>query len=121
MRHFDTAVVNVPLAKRGNIDAQIDRFKREQAAEQRAAAKVRAAQRREEKRLAKEALAQHGPAMIKHYSAKLNVKETDISRTLDHWMKMAPAKLLRKIGAYLDATDDRSHEAALPADPSIPF
>lgn len=32
---LDHGVLNVPLAKRGNIDAQIDRFKREQAAERR--------------------------------------------------------------------------------------
>lgn len=28
---MDNAIVNVPLAKRGNIDAQIDAYKREQA------------------------------------------------------------------------------------------
>ena len=28
---MDTAIVNIPLAKRGNIDAQLDAYKREQA------------------------------------------------------------------------------------------
>lgn len=33
---LDHGCLNVPLAKRGNIDAQIDRFKADQAAQQRA-------------------------------------------------------------------------------------
>lgn len=40
MTTLDHGILNVPLSKRGNIDAQIDRFKAAQASDQRAARKA---------------------------------------------------------------------------------
>lgn len=41
----DPAIVNVPLAKRGNINAQLDAYKRTQAADRKALAKEQARKR----------------------------------------------------------------------------
>lgn len=46
MTRNDPAIVNLPLAKRGNIDRQLDAYKAQQAAESRAAAKAQAAETR---------------------------------------------------------------------------
>lgn len=43
---LDHGTLNVPLAKRGNIDAQIDKWKREQAAEKKAARREAEAKRK---------------------------------------------------------------------------
>jgi hypothetical protein len=103
MRHTDTAIVNVPLDKRGggSLDAQIDRFKREQAATARRDAK--AAQRREDKATAKALLAEHLPAMVAKYGPKLG--EKPVRDMLIDWSKWEPAKLIGFVGRFLDEQD----------------
>lgn len=46
MSTLDHGILNLPLRKRGNIDAQIDRYKADQASEQKSARKDREAARR---------------------------------------------------------------------------
>ena len=57
-RTLDHGILNVPLAKRGNIDAQIDRYKADQARAAKAADKERAARLKAERAEAKALLAQ---------------------------------------------------------------
>ena len=49
MAVFDHGVLNIPLSKRGDIDAQIDRFKADQAREMKAAMRESAARFKAEK------------------------------------------------------------------------
>jgi hypothetical protein len=54
---LDHGTLNVPLAKRGNIDAQIDAYKRDQARAARNKAKDRAAELQLNRTIAKDLLA----------------------------------------------------------------
>lgn len=53
---LDHGMLNVPLSKRGNIDRQIDRYKTDLAADAKASAKVRAAETRRLRVIAKQAV-----------------------------------------------------------------
>lgn len=94
MRYVDTAIINVPLSKRGggSLDAQIDRHLREQAADHRRAARVAAAQRRSDKAEAKALLAKHLPAILAQHGPKLGEKA--LRDMLDDLAKWQPAKLI---------------------------
>lgn len=50
---LDHGTLNIPLSKRGDIDAQIDRYKAQQAAEKAAARKTQAQQTAEQREQAK--------------------------------------------------------------------
>jgi hypothetical protein len=89
----DLAQINVPLAKRGNIDAQLDRYKQDQATAAKQEAKTTIAQRRTDKARAKELFAQHGEAIVAQHGAKFGDKET--RKTLDSMVKWEPAKFIQ--------------------------
>jgi hypothetical protein len=71
---LDHGVLNVPLAKRGGINAEIDRFKAEQAR----SAKVASRERHSDRAVARELLNAAADAALLSLSAKLNmtVKQT---------------------------------------------
>jgi hypothetical protein len=56
MLERDTAVINIPLSKRGNLDAEIDRYKARKAKEDRDAYKAQQAQHYIDQGKAKEAV-----------------------------------------------------------------
>lgn len=90
--HLDHGILNVPLAKRGNIDAQIDRYKAEQALAARAERKARAERFRADKAAAKSLFAEIGQQMIDAFAAKYGRKE--VRALLDGWVKWQPSKFL---------------------------
>lgn len=88
---LDHGVLNVPLSKRGNIDAQIDRYKAEQAA----AVRQRAAAHRAAQADAKKAVAAIPAERIAEIAASTGStpkKVGDWLKRMAHW---EPAKALR--------------------------
>lgn len=94
---LDHGVLNIPLAKRGNIDAQIDKYK----AEQLAAAKFNRANAsfiaKEMKATAKPLLAEiiAAPGLIEAKAAKMNTTKKELLAILNDWAKWQPAKLIK--------------------------
>lgn len=95
---LDHGVLNIPLSKRGNIDAQIDAYKREQASQQKAEAKARSVQFAADKAQAKALLAEHGAAIEARFGAKFGIRE--LRKTLDQWSKWEPARLIAFINKF---------------------
>jgi len=93
---LDHGILNLPLSKRGDIDAQLDRHKREQAALAMGARKAKAARLRELKAEAKLALAdiKAAPGLLDAKAAKLKVPKAKLVAQLTDWSKWQPAELI---------------------------
>lgn len=93
---LDHGVLNLPLSKRGDIDAQIDRYKHELAAAAIAARKAGAARTRELKAQAKQALAdiKAAPGLIDAKATKLGVTRYNLVAQLTDWSKWQPGHLI---------------------------
>lgn len=76
---LDNAIVNIPLAKRGNIDNQLDRYKAEQATEAKQTAKT-AAEAKREARAEAEQLAGYIPQIIEDTIAAAKAKGNKVSK-----------------------------------------
>lgn len=73
---FDHGTMNLPLGSRtrgGSIDRQIDAWKREQAAEEKAKRKAHAAERKERQAAAKALLSEWEDRIIAKYGARFGV------------------------------------------------
>jgi hypothetical protein len=95
---MDHGVLNVPLAKRGDIDAQLDAYKREQAALEAREAKAKAVQFKADKAQAKELLAVHQDAILARHGAKFGIRK--LRTTLDQWAKWEPKKLIAFVAKF---------------------
>jgi hypothetical protein len=102
---FDHGVLNTPLAKRGNIDAQIDAYKAKEAATAKAERKAAAAVHASLKVQAKAALADLVAAegLLASKAAKLNVTRAALLEKLTEWSKWEPAKLLKAHAEWVKA------------------
>jgi hypothetical protein len=92
---LDHGVLNVPLAKRGNIDAQIDAYKREQALmakEQRRAAAVQLKADKAEAKLIFEAILQH-PTLLTEKAAKHGTTVVKLRTILRSWTTWEPKRM----------------------------
>lgn len=95
---LDHGLLNIPLAKRGNIDSQLDKYKADQLTIARDKRKETAAENKETKALAKEALSVYGEAMIERYGAKFG--HANLKATFSDWQKWEPKKLLSFVEKY---------------------
>lgn len=96
---FDHGMLNIPLAKRGNIDAQIDAYKAGQARDARAKAKADAIETKAQRIQAKALVEAMTPEAIARVAAKVGVKPAKVRKSLmsdAHWQ---PAFILRCYGA----------------------
>lgn len=93
---LDHGMLNVPLAKRGDIDAQIDAYKREQAAAANVSRKAATAQRKSDKATAKVCLALilDRPELLAAKAEALNVTVKDLREQLRSWSIWEPKKLM---------------------------
>lgn len=94
----DPAQINVSLHKRGNINAQIDKYKEQQAQLAKAKAKETAQQTKGNKILAKSLLDEHLNAIIAKHGAKFGEKE--LKHTLEQWQKWEPSKLINFVDKF---------------------
>lgn len=91
---LDHGMLNVQLAKRGNIDAQIDRYLGDQAKvaarARKAASKLRAEQRVEAKKL----IAGMSVVRINNMAKKLDIRPSAVRQMLKSMAYFDPAKLI---------------------------
>ncbi len=88
---FDHGELNIP-GRTNRIDADLDRYKAEQAKIQKADAKQATAKRKTDKAQAKEVFAEVWPAMLEKMGPKFG--ERQLRETLDSMVKWEPAKFL---------------------------
>lgn len=93
---LDHGVLNVPLAKRGNIDAQIDAYKREQAASKESDRKARVAQLKLDKEAAKPVLAQllADVELINRKAVEMKMTPKALRDQLKIWATWQPKNLI---------------------------
>lgn len=91
LRPLDHGELNIP-GRTDGIDAELDRWKADQAKQKRAQAKTDAATRREQKAEAKRLFSQFGPAMIERFAPRFGRKE--IQNELDSMVKWEPGKFI---------------------------
>ncbi|MDN8081198.1 hypothetical protein QZN30_17685 [Burkholderia multivorans] len=93
---LDHGLLNLPLAKRGDIDAQIDAYKHQQATVEKADRKARAAQLKQDKEAAKPVLAQllADAALINRKAAEMNVTPKALRDQLKSWAAWQPKNLI---------------------------
>lgn len=85
---LDHGTLNLPLAKRGDIDAQIDRYKADQARQQRADRRARSVQHAADQTQAKELLAAVTDERMAELAAKCGVTVAKLRKQLKsdaHW------------------------------------
>jgi hypothetical protein len=99
---LDHGILNVPLAKRGDIDAQIDAYKREQAAAANVARNAATVQRKSDKATAKVCLALilERPELLATKAETLNVTAKDLREQLRSWSIWEPKKLISLAGKW---------------------
>lgn len=90
---LDHGELNIPLAKRGNIDAQLDRYKAQQAAARAMKAKADAVTRKIDKARARELFAEVGDAIIAKHGQKFGAKA--LRDMLSSQAKWEPARFIR--------------------------
>lgn len=85
---LDHGALNVPLSKRGNIDAQIDRYKADQARQQRADRRTRSEKLADDRINAKELLAAASDERLAELAVKCGVTSAALRKQLKsdaHW------------------------------------
>ena len=94
MTTLDHGILNLPLSKRGNIDAQIDRYKADQAKTANAARKERAAEVAILRIEAKTLLAAADASRVAHLAARFGISKAEMRSKLKsdaHWL---PAQVI---------------------------
>lgn len=94
---LDHGLLNLPLAKRGNIDSQIDAYKAQQAATAAIARKAAAESTRTAKAAAKVALAAlvADTSLMGAKALRIGCTPRALVAVLTGWSKWEPAKLLK--------------------------
>lgn len=122
---LDHGTLNVPLAKRGNIDAQLDRYKADQARAAKATRKAKAAEQADLRVAAKALLAAITPERLAHLADHCKTTVPAVRKHLKseaHWNPELVIKLLaadraeRMPDILPDTTDDVLWERAVAHD-----
>lgn len=102
---LDHGILNLPLAKRGDIDRQLDAHKANQAKQAAAKRKADAAAHREAKVAAKAALAElvTDADVLNEKAAKLGITRKQLIAELTDWAKWQPARVIRARKEWLPA------------------
>ncbi|MGU3629866.1 hypothetical protein [Comamonas sp. C24C] len=93
---LDHGVLNVPLSKRGNIDNQIDRYKREKASAKRNELEARKAEFDANKTKALALIAQLSDERAKELMTKHKLTRKQLDAELKFIARTNPAALLRR-------------------------
>jgi len=91
-RRFDPGELNIPN-RLGNINRDLDKYKAEQAQQQKIESKEKSKQNKTNKQRAKELLNEHMDSMLKVHGPKFG--EAKIKSMLTDWSKWEPEKLIK--------------------------
>ncbi|MGQ4661301.1 hypothetical protein [Lysobacter sp. F6437] len=94
---IDHGVLNVPLHKRGNIDAEIDRHMAQQRREQRDAAKARAAQWKADKARALVLIDGLSDEQITALAGRARVQKRSVRKNLRDNAGLCPARVVKML------------------------
>lgn len=102
---LDHGILNLPLAKRGDLDRQIDAYKANQAKQVAAKRKADATAHREAKAAAKVALAElvADADVLNEKAAKLGITRKQLVAELTDWAKWQPKRVIRARSEWLPA------------------
>ncbi|MBG5926108.1 hypothetical protein [Providencia rettgeri] len=100
---LDHGILNVKLSKRGNIDAQIDQYKTEQAAIKKAKDKSAKVEFNTNKAIAKELWNKVDKDLIKQDAKKRGVKFSELRDILDDFVKWQPHKAIEVLPNYINS------------------
>lgn len=92
---LDHGILNIPLSKRGNIDAQIDRYKADQARQAKQDRKARAAQMKADRAHAKRLVSELSDEFIQRIASKSGLTPTQVRKNLNSDAHWTPAKIIR--------------------------
>lgn len=93
---LDHGILNLPLAKRGDIDAQIDAYKRKQTSAEKSDRKARVAQIKQDKEAATSVLEQllADIELINRKAAEMKVAPKTLRDQLRSWATWQPKNLI---------------------------
>lgn len=97
LKPLDHGELNIP-GRTQKINAEIDRYQKQQKKAAKEEAKVNTAERKTDKAKAKEQLAQHKDEIIEQWGEKFGRKS--LQETLEQWAKWEPKKLLNFIEKF---------------------
>ena len=105
MQSLDHGMLNVPLTKRGDINAQVDEYKAKQARTAAAARKESAVTMRANKALAKIALAEliAADGVLDAKATQLRVTRKALIVVLIDWAKWTPARVIKAHAEWMPA------------------
>jgi hypothetical protein len=107
---LDHGELNIP-GKTKNIDAELDKYKKQQAADAKAKAKTASAEKKENKAKAKALFDEYIDAIKAKHGAKYGAKE--VENMLDGWVKWEPKKAIQFIEQFVKE-QGATYEAAAP-------
>jgi hypothetical protein len=102
----DMASINVPLAKRGDIDKDLDRYFADKKQQDRAEAQERAARFREDKAQARALYAKHIAAMQERYAEKMGGRK-EVLRVVEQLVKWMPQQALVLFEKFAQETNTK--------------
>lgn len=97
---LDHGVLNIPLNKRGDIDAQIDKWKKQQQEKSEKAGREAAKKFTDDKKAAQELYDQYGDQIAKEFIAKHGGTVSDTKKTLQRLVKMKPTITRAKFAEF---------------------
>ncbi|MEN5115877.1 hypothetical protein ABE488_00870 [Luteimonas sp. TWI662] len=95
---LDHGILNVPLAKRGNIDAQLDAYKANQTRDARARAKADAVETKALRVKARGLVAAADPAMLERVASNAGIALRELRTRLNSDAHWKPAWVIRVLG-----------------------
>lgn len=116
---LDHGALNVPLSKRGNIDAQLDQYKKEQAALENEQREIKKSNHADAQATAKPMFDTLSAAQIKIYANKAGIRPSEAKKELKSMAHWQPKKAVKVFEALKAVQSEQDKSKAPPLEPSI--
>lgn len=116
---LDHGTLNVPLAKRGNIDNQLDRYKKEQAAVENKKREIRNSEHVDAKSVAKPMFDTLSSDHIKAYADKAGIKPSEAKKELKSMAHWQPEKAIKVFEALKVVKAEQNNLVTPPTLPNL--
>lgn len=116
---LDHGTLNVPLAKRGNIDNQLDRYKKEQAAVENEKREIRNSEHADAKSSAKPMFDTLSSDHIKVYADKAGIKPSEAKKELKSMAHWQPEKAVKIFEALKAVKAEQGNSVTPPTLPNL--
>ncbi|MCW8037958.1 PLxRFG domain-containing protein [Acinetobacter entericus] len=116
---LDHGALNVPLSKRGNIDAQLDQYKKEQAALENEKREILKGNHADAQSTVKPMFEALSAEQIKIYANKAGIKPSEAKKELKSMAHWQPQKALKVFQALQELQSKQDESKTLPGTPSF--